>query len=206
MYRGVYIKYFKINPPTFCCPLFSEKDQQNNKQTYCQLPIIIFLWTPEGFISPASFLNFQLNLYIPPWLPKSFTFIVLRLLQIHLWVKKLNLFNFTHASKQNSPQIWQQNHFLILVGTLCLWICYGARSVHFTVSPRKRRYTVLPTHSAAQSSKRLKTLSVTIFLWQDHCWIGKQHKHQKKTNCLWRFHFEILISSWFQIMSEQSFP
>ena len=165
MYRGVYIKYFKINPPTFCCPLFSEKDQQNNKQTYCQLPIIIFLWTPEGFISPASFLNFQLNLYIPPWLPKSFTFIVLRLLQIHLWVKKLNLFNFTHASKQNSPQIWQQNHFLILVGTLCLWICYGARSVHFTVSPRKRRYTVLPTHSAAQSSKRLKTLSVTILLW-----------------------------------------
>ena len=84
VYRGVYIKYFKINPPTFCCPLFSEKDQQNNKQTYCQLPIIIFLWTLEGFISPASFLNFQLNLYIPPWLPKSFTFIVLRLLQIHL--------------------------------------------------------------------------------------------------------------------------
>ena len=22
--RGVYIHYFKINPPTFCCPLFSE--------------------------------------------------------------------------------------------------------------------------------------------------------------------------------------
>ena len=97
MYRGVYIKYFKINPPTFCCPLFSEKDQQNNKQTYCQLPIIIFLWTPEGFISPESFLNFLLNLHIPPWLRKSFKFIVLRLLQIHLRVKKLNLFNFTHV-------------------------------------------------------------------------------------------------------------
>ena len=27
---------------------------------------------------------------------------MLRLLQIHLWVKKLNLFNFTHAPKQNS--------------------------------------------------------------------------------------------------------
>ena len=24
VYRGVYIHYFKINPPTFCCPLFSE--------------------------------------------------------------------------------------------------------------------------------------------------------------------------------------
>ena len=79
------------------------QDQQNSKQTYCQLPIIIFLWTPKGFISPESFLNFLLNLYIPPWLPKSFKFIVLRLLQIHLWVKKLNLFNFTHAPKQNSP-------------------------------------------------------------------------------------------------------
>ena len=28
---------------------------------------------------------------------------VLRLLQIHLWVKKFNLFIFTHAPKQNSP-------------------------------------------------------------------------------------------------------
>ena len=79
------------------------QDQQNNKQTYCQLPIIKFLWTPKGFISPKSFLNFLLNLYIPPWLPKSFKFLVLRILQIHLWVKKLNLFNFNHAPKQNSP-------------------------------------------------------------------------------------------------------
>ena len=51
------------------------QDQQNSKQTYCQLPIIIFLWTPKGFISPESFLNFLLNLYIPPWLQKSFKFI-----------------------------------------------------------------------------------------------------------------------------------
>ena len=69
--------------------------------------------------------------------------------------------------------------------SLCLWICYGASSVHFTVSPRKKRYTLLPTHSAAQSWKRFKPLSVTILLWQDHSWIGKQHKQQKKTNCLW---------------------
>ena len=65
-----------------------------------------FLWPPEGFISPESFLNFFLKLYIPPWLWKSFKFIVLRLLQIHLWVKKLNLFIFTHAPKQNSPQVF----------------------------------------------------------------------------------------------------
>ena len=58
----------------------------------------LFLW----FIFPESFLDFFLNLYISPWLQKRFKFIVLRLLQIHLWVKKLNLFIFTYASKQNS--------------------------------------------------------------------------------------------------------
>ena len=56
----------------------------------------------KEFISPESFLIFFLNLYIPPWLWKSFKFIVLRLLQIHLRVKKLNLFIFTHAPMQNS--------------------------------------------------------------------------------------------------------
>ena len=79
------------------------QDQPNIKQVYCQIPIIIFLWTPKGFISPESFLNFLLNLYIPPWLQKSFKFILLRLLQIHLWVKKLNLFNFTQAPNENPP-------------------------------------------------------------------------------------------------------
>ena len=59
----------------------------------------LFLW----FIFPESFLDFFLNLYISPWLQKRFKFIVLRLLQIHLWVKKLNLFIFTHDPKQNSP-------------------------------------------------------------------------------------------------------
>ena len=63
---------------------------------------LIFLWTPKGFISPESFLNFFLNLYIPPWLQKIFKFIVLTLRKIYLWVKKLNLFIFTYASKQNS--------------------------------------------------------------------------------------------------------
>ena len=63
----------------------------------------MFLWTPEGFISQESFLNLFLNLYIPLWLRKNFKFIVLRLLQIYLWVKKLNLFIFTHTLRQNSP-------------------------------------------------------------------------------------------------------
>ena len=108
---GVYIHYFKINSPTFCYPLFSENYLNpwvriNKIVNKCQLPIIIFLWTRKGFISPESFLNFLLNLDIPPWLPKSFKFIVLRLLQIHLWVKKLNLFNFTHAPSKTLPQVF----------------------------------------------------------------------------------------------------
>ena len=96
--RGVYIPYFKINPPIFCCPLFSEN--YLNPQVRVRISIIVN-WTPKRLISPV--LNLLLNLYIPPWLWKSFKFIVLRLLKIHLWLKKLNLFNFNHASKQNSP-------------------------------------------------------------------------------------------------------
>ena len=110
--RGVYIHHFKINPPPhFLLPSLFWKlsqplgqDKQNSKQIYCQLPIIIFIWTRKGFISPESFLNFLVNLCISPWLQKGFKFIVSRLLQIHLWIKKLNLFNCTHAPKQNSPR------------------------------------------------------------------------------------------------------
>ena len=72
-------------------------------QSISRTQALIFLSTPNGFSFPESFLKFFINLYIPPWLQKSFKFIVLRLLQIHLWVKKLNLFIFTHASKENSP-------------------------------------------------------------------------------------------------------
>ena len=98
---GVYIPCFKINFPIFCCPLFSENclkprariNKMVNKRTIDYHPspsqsisrihTLIFLWTPTGFISPESFLKFFLNLFIPPWLWKSFKFIVSKLLQIH---------------------------------------------------------------------------------------------------------------------------
>ena len=98
MYRGVYIHYFKINSPIFCRPLFSENylnpqvkiNKMTNKHTVNYHPSpsqfisrihsLILLWTPKEFISPKSFLNFFLNLYIPPWLRRSFKFILLRLL------------------------------------------------------------------------------------------------------------------------------
>ena len=105
----------------FCCPLFSKNyvnhqariNKMVNKHTVNYHPspsqlisgihTLIFLWTPKGFISPESFLNFFLNLYTQPWLFKSFKFRVWKLQQIDLWVKKLNLFIFTHAPKQNPP-------------------------------------------------------------------------------------------------------
>ena len=89
---------FQNQSPHFLLPIFSENylnpqariNKMVNKHTVNYHPSpsqlisrihpLIFLWTPKGFISPESFLNFFLNLYIPPWLQKSFKFIVLRLL------------------------------------------------------------------------------------------------------------------------------
>ena len=102
VYRGVVIPYLKINAPIFCCPLFFKNylnpqvriNKIVNKHTVDYHPspsqltsrihTLIFLWATKEFISPESFLNFFLNLYIPPWLWKGFKFIVWRLLQIHL--------------------------------------------------------------------------------------------------------------------------
>ena len=98
--------YFKINPPfsdvLSFLKIISTLSHPSPSQWISRIQTLIFLWTPKGFISPESFLNFFLNLYIPPWLQKIFKFIVLTLRQIYLWVKKLNLFIFTYASKQNS--------------------------------------------------------------------------------------------------------
>ena len=112
---------FQNQSPIFCCPFFSENylnpqvkiNKMVNKyivdyhpsppQLISRIHTGIFLWTLKGFISSESFLNCFLNLYISPWLRKSFKFIVLRLLQIHLWVKKLKLFIFIHAPNQDFP-------------------------------------------------------------------------------------------------------
>ena len=96
--RGVFIHYFKINPPIFpsFIPLFSEYylnshvriKKMVNKSTVDYHPSpsqliskihpLIFLWTLKGFISPESSQSFFLNLHIPPWFRKSFKFIALR--------------------------------------------------------------------------------------------------------------------------------
>ena len=115
--RGVYIHYFKINPPIFCCPLFFENylnpqvriNKMVNKHTVDYHPspsqvdsrihLLIFLWTPKRFISPECFLDFFLNLYIPPWLRESFKFIVLRLLANTFVSQKTESFHFDSWSQ-----------------------------------------------------------------------------------------------------------
>ena len=96
--RGAYNPYFKINA-SICCFTFLEEcfipqvriTKMANEHTVDYHPSPseftsrihsgLFLWTPKGFISPEYFLNFLSNLYIPPWLQKSFKFMVLRLLE-----------------------------------------------------------------------------------------------------------------------------
>ena len=73
------------------CPILFRINKMVNKHTVDYHPspseftsrinLLIFLWTPKGFISPEHFWNFFSNLYIPSWLQKSFKFMVLRLLE-----------------------------------------------------------------------------------------------------------------------------
>ena len=92
--RGAYIPYFKINAPICCCPFFSENylnpqariSKMVNKHTVDYHPSpseLISRITPSYFYGLQRGLsrrNFFINLYIPPWLWKSFKFMLLRLL------------------------------------------------------------------------------------------------------------------------------
>ena len=46
-------------------------------QLISRIHYLIFLWNPKGFIFPVPLLIFFQNLYILPWLKKSFKFMVL---------------------------------------------------------------------------------------------------------------------------------
>ena len=60
---------------------------------------VIILWTPRGFISSESFLNFFLSLYIPSWLRKSFEYMVLRLLANRFISQKIESLHFYSCSQ-----------------------------------------------------------------------------------------------------------
>ena len=107
--RGNFIPHFKIKAPIFCHPIFTEKyinpqvriNEMVNKHIVDYHPSLsqltsmthplIFLWTLSvGFVSPESFLNLFLNLYVPPWLQENFKFMVLRLLANIFWCQKID--------------------------------------------------------------------------------------------------------------------
>ena len=98
MCRGACIPYFKINAP-FSAAIFFEEclnpQVRSNKmvnehlvdyhlspsELTSRIHPLIFLWIPKGFSCPEYLSIFFSNLYIPPWLRKSFKFMVLRLLK-----------------------------------------------------------------------------------------------------------------------------
>ena len=129
MCRGVYIHYSPPTPPPphpphfLLSPLFWKllnpqvRINKMVKNTLDHNPIssqlisrmhpLIFLWTPKGFISSESSLNFFLNLYIPPWLRKSFIFIVLRLLENIFVSQKIESVHFYSCSPSKTlPQVF----------------------------------------------------------------------------------------------------
>ena len=114
--------YFKINPPfsvvlsfmkliSILRPGLTKRKctvhyHPNPSQLISRIHTRIFLGTRKGFISPESFLHIFLNLYIPPWLLKSLKVIVLLIIAIHLWVKKLNLFILIMPPSKTLPHIF----------------------------------------------------------------------------------------------------
>ena len=58
----------------------------------------------------------------------------------------------------------------VLIGALSVCEFAMVRGAYILLCPQKESYILLPTYSAAQSSKRFKPLSVNIFLWQGQSW------------------------------------
>ena len=71
---------------------------------------LIFLWTPERCISPEYFFEFFLKPVYPTMAVYPTFLWCWDYWKIHLWVEKLVLFIFTHASKQNSFSGSYHNH------------------------------------------------------------------------------------------------
>ena len=124
-----------INAPIFWCSIFFESrvclftNKVVNKHTLnyrsspseltSRIQRLIFLWTPKGFISPEYFLNLFSNLYIPARLPKSFKFMVLRLLENTFENQKIESVHFLSYFRANphpspsflsSPIQTEKNH------------------------------------------------------------------------------------------------
>ena len=107
VWRGVYIHYFKINPPHFLLScLFWKLSQPLGQDKKIANKHTVAYWLSYFYGFLRAFLSRVFLEFSPKFVYSTMVaekFIVLRLLQIHLRIKTLNLFIFTHAPKQNSP-------------------------------------------------------------------------------------------------------
>ena len=96
---------------------------------------------------------------------------------------------------------------------LCLWICYGVRSVHFTVSTG-RKGTLFFLHIELHNHQNNLNRCLWLYYYgKVIAELEKKHKQQKINklfivlviwpSCTLKF---LYLCFWFQIMSEQSFP
>ena len=124
MCRDASIPYFKINPAIFCCLLFFEEcinpqvriNKMVNEHTLDYHPslseltskinLLIFLSTPNGFISSEYFLYFFSIPYVPPWFQKSFKSMVLRLLANTFVSQKIESVHYSCHQAQLSPMFF----------------------------------------------------------------------------------------------------
>ena len=117
--RGGFIPYFKINANHFLLlHLFRRMSQPSGQvgkhivdshispsEFTPRIHPLIFLWSPKGFISPEYFLDFFSNLYIPPWLRKSFKFMTLRWLENTFLSQKIESVHFySYPQAKLSPR------------------------------------------------------------------------------------------------------
>ena len=65
--------------------------------------LLIYLYTPHGFISPNNLLNFLLNLYISPRFKKYFKFIIFRLLKNAFMNQKIESRHLYSCPQAKSP-------------------------------------------------------------------------------------------------------
>ena len=98
MCRGLYIHYFKISPISAVLSFLKIISTLKDTPSHISMDS-----EAKGFISPESFLNFFPKPVYSTMVAEKFQIYSIKLLQIHLWVKNLNLFIFLMTPKQNSP-------------------------------------------------------------------------------------------------------
>ena len=92
---------------------------------------------------------------------------------------------------------------IILVGTLRLWICYGARSVHFTVSPRKKKvhssscciidFIVHVSSHFLQSTLHWSCFIFISFSPQSISFISRTTVHLARVYLIWLYSYYMVI-------------